>query len=695
MAELSRRAGAGPGALPLLGSGTLALLVLWAVGCDGCGDDSPAVPFKRVESVAPGSPEPAPSGPGAGTDSAAQEAAFVPRAGLSHPEGTLELGLGGGTVTVANGSLRASLELDLDADGTLDGLFVVSRPGAAPTLGFAMGGPSGPGLLQASSSTLEVEPGCGLRAARLLGISRHYVLASAELECTTPAAADAGVPPPPRVQAHQWIVAVEAAPRVLEHLWRNLDGAELAINVRSTDADADGHQDVQVTLSVGGSQTGERSSFDLIWLNRPSGLGRDPSEPETTLLERANQARVLLKKEPARAAAQARETLRLHGLLCRESGGAVLGVGNLLGLPCGASAAAGRATAVLATALANSGQVFETLRALEALSSPNYQVAAADAQRARDAAAQLPRLVGATWQPGPRLPGPAGSGVRRTRIAFLDEDHLLLRGEPALSYSLADSSSAVTSQHAESRVLSPDGRLAVGAVVRACDGYHLQVLDAAQLVQGLALGVSRAEPLLAAAAAPPQARCPGPLSRALREDAGGFQVLDWTERGVVVARDEERWLLALDAAGALQGAPKLLASNEAVAPLVPGPLSADGSRYARVSPVGVVRITLGASLKSDLLPPVPGDGALGEVVVSPSGRSVAVLRGTQVYVARVGDGAGTSTSTSTSTRTTTTTSTRTTTTTSTTTPTTTATTGGGPGAPPGGHRVDLPEPPAP
>jgi hypothetical protein len=221
--------------------------------------------------------------------------------------------------------------------------------------------------------------------------------------------------------------------------------------------------------------------------------------------------------------------------------------------------------------------------------------------------------------------------VRRAAVAFVDEGHLLLRDASARSYDLQSGTLEPTGIAAGALITDASGRLAISQVVRSCEGYRLSIVQAAQVVAGVVTGPSVAEPLFARAEPPPGARCPE-LSRDQRADDGGFHVLEWTSAGVLIARAESLWLLALDGAGAAVGEARALLPSDALPPLLrSGELTADGRFHALLTSLGIAIQDRKAGTTRLLAAP-EGEGVISELALSPSGRTLAVLRGGKLLI---------------------------------------------------------------
>lgn len=120
-------------------------------------------------------------------------------------------------------------------------------------------------------------------------------------------------------------------------------GESLRLEVTSRDRDADGRDDVEMTLVFAAPPAPElRASF--VWLDRPAGLSRDAVEPLASFVRLAAQETA--RASSARAAATAAEASRviganvanarrLYSTLCAESGVARVALDNGSELSCG------------------------------------------------------------------------------------------------------------------------------------------------------------------------------------------------------------------------------------------------------------------------------------------------------------------------------------------------------------------------
>jgi hypothetical protein len=651
-------------------------LALVATGCGSC-EEAPAVPFKLDQGTAPTTAPLQP--PDAGTSTASDDA-FAPREGRAYGDGTRRVALEGGVLELGEGSVRASLDVDLDGDHKLDALLVTVDATGAPRLATAARMPEGYAVPAPVAALAPGAERCVLEAILLRQFAPGFASLRGEIRCATSLSAStaaAGAPPgaaspaPPAPQPgdgaptsaatsatpsvttsavpapmtqHLWIVALAALPRVASHLaWsaplRPESGVLVLHDVALShgDFDADGHGDVEARFAFRRTLDSEPATLALRFFDRPAGLARDPTEPETTLRSLTDKARDKLRRDPAGALAGADRVLALYSALCREGGEPMVRFDEVDGIPCGRSRAAGRAMAIRVAGLARTGAVPTAIEALAALASDAYDVPRVDHDRVREAFAAVATKDRA-WRKGPALAPTPGPRAQLSAVAFLDEDTLLLRGASPRRFAIGEGSTSPDVVDADTRITDPSGRLVAVEVFRACDGYHLRTVPSAQVVGALVGVASASEPLLVAAPPPPGARCPGPLAPSVRDDRGRFRVLDWTERGVLLARGGELWRLALDTEG-MATAPALpVPPAEGARPRRPGALGEDGRHLALASELGVAIVEratgrtvfvpfAGSELES------PGPRTTTDVAVSPSGRRAAIVHAGHVFVA--------------------------------------------------------------
>ncbi|MCG8558048.1 MAG: hypothetical protein MJD61_22590 [Proteobacteria bacterium] len=563
-----------------------------------------------------------------------------PAAALTYPDGTLEASIGEAVVRPEAGSLRSLLSSDLDGDGDADALFVAANASRV-SLQYALADAQGFAAARPTRAELVLAAGCRLLEAPVRQLAAGVALVEIDVECFS-LGADPGqgpVVPEALRDRETWIVATESPPRLLERL-RALASArgseQLAFQIAAEDHDADGHADLVVRLDLKLEHAEQPHTMRLVWLNRPGGLAREQTQPELTLSELAEQAsnQVRRKRYPA-ALHSASQVLAIHRMLCRESDGALLQIGQLRGVLCGRSLAAGRAAAVRVAALAAERRVLETVEALDRLADRGYRVPKRDRAAAEKAFASLVK----TPAPPLELPfahsAPSAPEVRLSALAFLDEQSLLLRGPRPMLYHLESGQIAAATGGGSALVHDPSGRFAVSRIERGCKGYSLRVVPIEQTRAGVFETQAVSEPLLDAQPPPAGQDC-NALPQAQRRDSAGFRVLGWTPRGIVVARGSDLRLVPMDEQARPRG-PSIQLGPGAVlpSPLPAGQVTADGSHYLWACSRGIVLRRLGSHAHSELLVPAgwrPSDAKRVDLALSPSGSRIAMLKAGRVYV---------------------------------------------------------------
>ena len=628
----------------LMSAGLLAL----PLGCSTCGPDGSAVPFKRDEAKS------AAAKPAVVTkDAGAELASGEPVPGVAYDEPKTSIELEGVALKLEEGAIRAALPYETDGDKvTL--LVTQSATGVLALERSALHDgawtvPKRVALLEASARDGTT---CSAKAIGLLALGASYALVDAELACdaapaTAPkAATDPPMPsdsdlavPPAKGGGHAercfWIVSREGEPRVLQHIdtatAQSADAPHVEPALQSRDLDGDGRSDLVLALNVSVDDK-PPTRIELKLFDRAAGLAPSGDEPEKTLLELAEQAKNERKHNPNAALELAQRALDVHAALCRESATSSLRIGGR-GLDCGPSLGAGRALSLVIAMLAAQGKTLKALSLYQSLDERAYRLTDNDRERARVALQALVDRSALTYREGPQLKASSSMRARRSAIAFLDEGHLLLRGIPARSYDLASGETEATGIAADTAIVSPDGRFAINAIIRGCDGYHASIGRAGQALAGVMGGPTVSEPLIVGADPPPGARCPA-LSAEQRRDDGGLHAIDWTAQGILFARDQTLLLLALDG-GAAAGQPARTLSGSDAPPTraYSDRLTADGRYLALPTPLGIAVYDRSRG-STRLLGAPEGTAPISDVALSPSGRTVALVRGRQVYIGR-------------------------------------------------------------
>ncbi len=630
--------------------------VLAVAGCQGeCGKTP--VPFKR---------DPAPV-----TKSAETRATPVAQ---SYADATREVTLAAREVSRVEGSFRASLDWDLDGNGSLDAIAIATdSAGKASFETWIKTQPAGQDddddeaapTRRGAVALTTLGAGCVLENAALRSIGPEVALASLDIACAgdpdpaatvdppatnTPpnleppapeappdpaAEADAPAEPGARtVTVHQFAVTAEATPRLLLHLAAlpprdTTDTTTLTLAVASQDQDDDEHADVLVNAELAQAGSDALTVVPLLWLNRPSGLARDRAEPEASLAGLIDPAYQTAATDPIAASAAATQVLDTYRVLCHESGAARVWVDETVGLSCGASVAAGKAAVIRALALAKQQQLLPALQARSQLDSAGYRVEAKDRERVNVAIAGIRGQTSYVWERGPDFVPPSTPAIRIPALGFATEDQLLLRGGSGLSYDLRTRTQSPSSLAQGVVMYGPGNRFAIVDMVRDCAGQYLRTVPSSSIVSGFVAG-GRGEDLPLYTDRPAAAGCrPG----VRRPDRSGWIALGVTERGALLAQGAKLQLVPFDAEGKSTGIAALLAPGEPAPPLsAAGAISGNGLRHALPTSEGVALVQRGGESTTTLIrSPASCTGKVTDVAISPSGRRVAMLCSGRVY----------------------------------------------------------------
>jgi hypothetical protein len=462
-----------------------------AVGCSGCRDDHPYVPY----SIEPSGQVRAELTPEAGTTSApvvlpadagasfAGEPATVAPPGLSRwPLGGLVLQAPEGHVFVA-GVVR-----DFDGDGASDA-FAITRPAQGNDPGelvFYRGTtPASPDVALPPQDTF-APPATLARAGPCAPVGRLFVAGrrAAFVELGLPCSAH------PTSAPDRWVAVVTGgAPSRVRLAATIVDppGAPaLSVDADTSDRDHDGLDDVTLRVALeGGSaplEPGPRVTATLAWLDRPAGPSRDAAATEASFATLAATAAVHAKsaKDAPAVPGLVAQTRALWGALCADGGAPrLVGVTGTGAITCGSTRALEDAGLAEVRAWATLGDGLRAALALEraerapASRTPARVTEARGwiAQAAPTATARSVRAVAAVPLLG------RGHEPSWGALAFEPTGKLLVRtraGVARVDPEAGDEAAAEGAVAWKPAVSSPDGTARWIESYDACDGVALR-----------------------------------------------------------------------------------------------------------------------------------------------------------------------------------------------------------------------------
>lgn len=382
-------------------------------GCDGCPGGKPYTPYTLTDAAPIGSAAPsggasgeAPTSAGASSsasDAGAPSDASAPPSAPTFAAIPAEAAPGDGKVWSAPPDIDAKapvgrafslgLLLDVDGDGKRDLVAWTQAPdGLRGELRFIAGGASGEGQTIAALPGDLSTKACSPRAA-LAQVGPRSIAFDFTPQC------------PPAQRATRWVALVRlgnqgegAAKRAPElgleiRLAAPPSGESLDILVDGSDRDGDGRDDIaaKITLSgglrpfsgaVGPYPSLPQASAVVAFLDRPTGLSRDPSEPSASLS--AAIVGVLAdakKRETAGKVAPAvHQIRRLRSMICDE-GGKALVTTSAGPVVCDDTRDVEGASIALATAAATKGDPARALAAIGRLDARGSSAPLSDARK--------------------------------------------------------------------------------------------------------------------------------------------------------------------------------------------------------------------------------------------------------------------------------------------------------------------------
>lgn len=299
----------------------MAAVLAAVAGCDGCPGRKPYTPFSLGST-----PDPTTSAAAPGSASAAAADAGPPfqleRAAKAPGDGHAWPRPEGGEIAAPPGrAFELGLWLDVDGDGEKDLLawaIAADRSRGELWVAPAHGEARSVVALPADLSLRGCPP-----VASLARVGPRLLALEIALGC----------PDPPRDKAGRWLGVVRAGAGAPIELALELrtppapPGDTLTLAVDGSDRDNDGRDDATIAVSLSDGAKGQQRAPDvaaqLRFFDRPSGMSRDPSEPEASLRSRAAAlAAEGRRKASAPGVARAARRLRiLRSSLCEDDGG--------------------------------------------------------------------------------------------------------------------------------------------------------------------------------------------------------------------------------------------------------------------------------------------------------------------------------------------------------------------------------------
>lgn len=627
---------------------------LICVACN-CGGDK-AVPFKRPGSQSSNQSGKDPEGTtsSAGPDQAEPGTpgsnAPPPFLSVTFPDAPPAVTIEGASLSLAQGHIHAALTRKLA--GSLDALIVTSQEdGQGPTLAQSTQSAEGFPTPKPLVSLPKPAERCELREAEIQAPSPEHALAVAHFYCgpdvdahiegiPTPGAAapERGALPPDQVGVY--VLSNDRRPRLLAHLALHPSGTSPAprlLRAEVSDVDNDGHRDIKLALALDSHATEDPDAADvaITLLNRTSGLELDPAQPEGALQDLANNAVAALASNPEEAIELASRALRMHADLCRGGATPRISLGDRAGLPCPASVGLGRAHSAIVAAYSLRGHVTATLTAQSSLKADrNATLLPEDATRVDEAMTRVPRSQTFRFRPGPMVSGLPLPDVHRPLVVFLDEQRLVLRGDPPTTYDWRTEARVPTSIVSSGALFSdPSGEFVAAEWAQACDGTRLRIFRPGQVRASTTRGAPVAEiPIRSGGQA---GGCTNRYGSDRLRGSSLITLLRWGPQGLLLGRGPDLLFVPLNTA---TGKPQATGEAQPLPPGAPLPMDSEPDGFALqvplypwVSDAGLVLINTdnGAARLIDTTN-IPG--RLRSAALSPSGQRIAVLAGQQVWL---------------------------------------------------------------
>jgi len=503
------------------------------------------------------------------------------------------------TLVLQAGYALAARPLDLDGNEPLDALVVSADP---QEVRLQAAYPRGLDVSARAIDSFLVPSHCTKPVAGIRQLSASLVGVRVDHSCKT------------GKRTNFWLVTIEAQPRVRERITvlppNDLSSSAIEIDLGVDDRDADGYDDVVANLRIG------EADIPLAWLNRPGGFARDGSQPEASLQELADGAWDLLSSDLAGASKGALAVLEAFVALCRESGGARIGLSGTQGLQCEQSPATARALSVAVAAAVRRGSFVRALELQRWWEKTATRPSPEERNLVQSAWRRAKANAVATW----RVLESEGSPVS---LHFSDNDTVIVDGRAPRKIQL---SSGARTELSEAEVLppirDPSGRFAVRAVRATCVGFEAE-LGPIRGKQTHRVPIERLSS---------KGPCKSPIDR----PASAFEwaILGWAPQGLVAASGDLLRIVPLNEFAKPAGQPiDLRTGSPLPAPIRGARITSDGARYVIPHAEGVVvrdwrKGGAGLWLRPAGWDAVPGE--LRSIAISPDGRKVALQKGNEI-----------------------------------------------------------------
>jgi hypothetical protein len=462
----------------------LASALLLLAGCSkGCGRERPYTPYTMDSAPSHTAPPASGAALGASPSLGGAEAGSFAHVVGQRVESESGFRLDGAPIVPPAGeTLALALAADLDADGVRDAVV------------WSFAGDPLAGHLLFYKGTTSGQPAAATELATLApgAIGAQGCVAEPALEQIAPRTAAVSVrascnPPLPSARTTRWVAIASPgmSPALrLELLLRDPPAGErLGLELDAPDLDADGRDDLIARVSIDGApppfERGSRASAELRWLDRPTGLSREPDEPETSLRREASAllARASKKSDAPLVSGAARQIIRLYAWLCSDAGTPIV-TASSGGVRCGPSRALEDVGAALVRAALAQGDVLRAVAALEQMAWRPATTTAklrSDLEKAVLKAAPLKSAQTRVFHTVPDL-DPSGAPTWGP-LTFAPTGLLLIRTAGGLSTADVQSGAEGGAQGIPSwpgAVVGPEGMMRWLGLYDPCDGTWLR-----------------------------------------------------------------------------------------------------------------------------------------------------------------------------------------------------------------------------